>query len=797
MKENEYLLYKQTINGNKKISKDVLTPLFKKKPNRHVLGTTPYLYAYFVGRSKLDTAKTNRKKEKLIRSYATKLGKIDTTGLSPKKKAKKLRKIERIKIRRDKKLDKINLKLKEGNWMMRSVGEPPSVYDTSSTNYNLRQIRFYLNSKGYFLNKVTAKIDTQKRRIFETYTIVEGSPYTLKSIEYEVADTAISRVLQINSKAVMVKEGENYDEDKLSQERDRINRLLKENGYYDFNTQYVLIDIDSTLGGRQMAVRIVVRNPPNQAAHPRYTIRKIVFNTDISRNAEEIKDTVFFNGIYFIYSKNNFSKKILSQKVRMHAGEYYIQSKIQLTQRQLAALDMYKFININFDKITSDTAKNGLVANIRTSELKKFQTTEEAGVNITSAGFVPGPFGSISFKNRNLFRGFEIFETNLRASILGQAAVLDPTNVYRSEEYNANVSLSFPQFFFPTKLRFKMEDYSPKTKFIAGYTLVRRPEYVRGTLQTSMNYIFSKGQFTQYTFALFDINYINTPHKSDAFNAYLIDLKNRGNNLVNSFGKSIVTDINASYVFNNNQLGSNKMSRYMKFYAESGGTTLNLIRNIPVVKESFISGTDSLKWAKGLKTFRYFKLTTDFRFYFPVHKKNTFAMRFTAGYARAYDAQHILPYEKYFFMGGSNSMRAWQTRRLGPGNFVNVDTISQPGKAIYYKFEQPGEVMFEMNYEYRFKIIGFFDGAAFVDAGNLWSLHRDSSRPGAEFILNKFYNQLAVGTGLGLRLNFSFLILRLDLAVKAVDPAQPGSNFVLLRSGYKDPRLNIGIGYPF
>jgi outer membrane protein insertion porin family len=785
LKENQYLLYKQTIKGNKKISKESFTPLFKQKPNRKVLGSLPYLYLYYVGASHLDTVKIQNKKRKIAEKYQHKIDKIDTSSTN-KKKEKNQRKIDKLRSKRDKKLDKLNLKLKDGNWLMRVVGEPPSLYDTSSTNYNARQIKFYLNSKGYFLSSVKTSVDTAGKKVSETYTIEEKDPYTIKSIEYLIEDTVINGLIKINMKDALFTEGNIYDESKISAERDRINKLLKDNGYYDFNTQYIFIEIDSTLGQQQLAVRILVRNPVDQTIHPRYVINKVIFDADISSRQQK-KDSVFFNGIYYIYDKDNFSKKILNKKIRLHTGEYYSQSKIQLTQRQLAALDMYKFININFEKNQTDTLKNGLIANIRTSPQKKFQITEEAGLNISSAGGRPGPFGSFSIKSRNTFRGFEIFETNLRASILAQAAVLKPENTYLSEEYSADLSLAFPQFFFPTSLRFKMEDYTPRTKFIGGYTLIRRPEYQRGNLRTSMNYILNKGQSSQYNISIVDLNFISTPEAkvSQEFKNYLDSLARRGNNLKYSFTNSIVSDINASYTFNNNQVGTNKRSRYVKIYGESGGTFLNVYNSLGLAENEKFFGK--------YQTFKYYKINTDFRYYYPI-KKNTFVMRYNFGILHDYaHSDQLLPYEKYFFMGGSNSMRAWQPRRLGPGSYIATDPVT--GEKTY-TFEQPGQIMFETNFEYRFKIIGFFEGAAFIDAGNIWMI-RDKAKPGAEFRFNRFFSQIAVGTGLGVRLNFSFLILRLDFGVKAIDPAD-GSRFVLFtKTGYKDPRLNIGIGYPF
>ena len=789
------MLDKQNIKGNKKIGKDELTALFKKKPNRKILGTRPYLLSYYIGKSKLDTAKLQKKREETIQKYGQKIAAVDTSS-SNKKRNKNLKKIERLREKRDKKVDKIDVKLREGNWLMRVVGEPPSLFDTTNTNYNVRQMKFYLNSKGYFLNDIESKVDTNGRYVTETYTIEEGEPYKIRQIAYLIPDTVVDRLVKENMKETKLQAGKNYEEGNFSEERDRINRLLKENGYYDFSTQYIVVEIDSSVGTREMDVRVVVRNPANKNSHPRYTIDKIIFNSDVTRARQEKWDTTNFEGIHYIYKKDNFSKRILNKKIRVKPGDFYTQSKIYLTQRQLAALDMYRFININFDKIEpdslADTVRYKLIANIRTSPLQKFQTTEEGGVNVSSIGFVPGPFGSFSFKSRNTFRGFEIFETTLRASVMGQAGISDPNIPYRTEEYDATLSLSFPQFFFPTGLRFKMEDYAPKTRFTAGYSLVNRPEYRRGNIKTSMNYLFNPSPTTQWNISILDLNFISSDIKDNSegreFDRYLKNISARGNPLINTFRNSVVSDMNATYTYNSNLSGGNIKSKFYKFYVESGGTLLNLYEKIPSLRNK-LNDSNITIYNIPLQTYKYFKVNTDVRYYFPV-KKNTFAMRFNVGFARPYGSNNpVLPYEKFFFMGGTNSMRGWQVRRLGPGTYK--DTVNP------YRFEQPGEIMLEMNYEYRFKIISFLEGAVFSDIGNLWTFRNDPTRPGSQFKINRFYEQLAVATGVGMRLNFTFLILRLDLGVKTIDPSAEGSNFVLTNQRLRDYRLNIGIGYPF
>ncbi|MFL5728522.1 MAG: BamA/TamA family outer membrane protein, partial [Cytophagaceae bacterium] len=450
-----------------------------------------------------------------------------------------------------------------------------------------------------------------------------------------------------------------------------------------------------------------------------------------------------------------------------------------------------KFININFEKNKNDTIPNSLTAFIHSSPLKKYQITDEFGLNV-SQGFIPGPFGNITFKERNTFKGFEILEVNLRYSITGQSAVSDPGHVLQTKEYGINTSLTFPQFFFPTRIRYRFYDYNPKTKIISGYTIVNRPEYTRSNLRAALNYNWNPNPKTLYTFSPIDLTIINTIRKTEAFQAYLESLQAKGNNLINSFRKSFVSNINLSYVFNNSEFGSNKKSRYIRLYGESGGTTLNLLDKI------LLNHHDSLF---KLKAFRYIKLNAEFRFYFPVSKHNTFAVRFDFGYANAYSGTHTLPYEKYFFAGGANSNRAWKPRRLGPGTYADTSETGQ----IIYKFEKPGDILFENNYEFRHKIIDFLNGAAFIDMGNVWTLREDPARPGAQFHTRNFLSQIAVGAGYGFRLDFSFLILRFDIGVKMWDPAQEaGKKFVArnlsLRHPFGAPEqavFNIGIGYPF
>ena len=804
--QNEYLLSKQKFKGNKSFSDGDLLPLMRQKTNRSFLGTKFYLNAYFIGKKDYDTAAINAEKKQVIAHYDRKLYAlgdsiylrnlevsqfVETITDSAYKARPHRKKIERIRKRRERKLSKINRRLTKGNWLMRVVGEPPSLYDSAVTNENVKYLKGFYHNNGYFRCEVECKVDTAKKMVTEKYTIKEKEVYKIGTVTIECADSALTTVLQKEKKDQLIKTGTPYRKQNFSAERDRINKIFKNAGYYDFTPQYISFEVDSSNEKNTVDITIVIAKTNENKLHARYTIDKIVFYTDLGASSLK-KDTAYYRQVYFIYSKNNFAKRILTKKIQFQEGSYYSQEKIQNTQRQLAALDMYKFININFEKVNhKDSLHQSLIAYIRTTPLKKFQSTEELGLSVAS-NFIPGPAGSLNFKSRNTFRNFEIYEANLRATIVGQASLLNASEFYRSEEYVVQNSLSFQQLFFPFPPRLQnfISKYSPVTRFSSSYTLVRRPEYRRDNINVGMNYNFLLSTRAQFSFSILDVNLVQTNNKSDEFVAYLATLQKNGNNLVNSFGTSLVTDINSTYTYTDNVMGENKRSKFFRIYAESGGTMLNILNSTQILKS-----TDTLF---GLKTFRYFKFNTDLRFYFPI-RKNTFAMRYNLGIARAYDKEEILPYERNFFLGGANSVRAWAPRRLGPGSWVAARDAQ--GRALY-QYEQPGSIMLEASWEYRFKVFKFIESALFVDAGNLWiwapRSGADKTRPEGVFYTSKFLSQIAVGTGIGLRLNFSFLILRFDFGFKVKDPSQPeGKRWIFLQQGYKSPNVNLSIGYPF
>jgi hypothetical protein len=296
-----------------------------------------------------------------------------------------------------------------------------------------------------------------------------------------------------------------------------------------------------------------------------------------------------------------------------------------------------------------------------------------------------------------------------------------------------------------------------------------------------------------------DANLVNTPFLSTNFQKTLDTLAIQGSNLFRSFQRTFFSSINATYTYNDNPGGLVKEARYHRLYLESGGTTLNLAN---LISPNFKN--DSIE---GIQLSRFFKFSHDFRYYLPAGRKSNWAFRLNVGIASPYGQSTVMPYERYFFVGGSNSIRAWPSRRLGPGADPD-DLIANSNDIDYsrnYSNEQPGDILLEASAEYRFDIISFLEGAVFVDAGNVWVWRSQFNKPEGAFRFNQFYKQIAVGPGVGLRMDFSFLIVRLDMGVKAYDPGKPvGQRWMINQINSRWPFVarqqavfNVGIGYPF
>ncbi|HLF35847.1 MAG TPA: BamA/TamA family outer membrane protein, partial [Cyclobacteriaceae bacterium] len=659
------------------------------------------------------------------------------------------------------------------------------------------QMQTFLYTRGYLNSDVDVNLVKRNKLILIKYLVEERRPHRIDSIIYSIPDPAMDSLVSKNLKNSFIKKGDIFDQDKLVNERQRIEELFQDNGYYNFDRQYIMFSVDtSILGNYKTAIRISVLNPDRSNVHKIFKIDSVVFTTDVTSAPINFKRfSESYNGITYRYIRNTFSEKILDRRVFIFPEKVYSRTNTIETQRQLLNLDNFKFVNINYD-----TTGGAFIANIFASPLNKFQTTNEVGLEVTQ-GF-PGPFYNLVFKTRNVFGGLENLEISGRIGYEGVASAADPTQIYSSTEAGGMLNLIIPQFVLPisNKMKSRLGQYNPKTSLSTGYTYTNRPEYRRNNFNSRITYSWQRGQKRFFNASFADISLIRSV-LDNAFDRQLEDLRKEGNNLWRTFEPSLVLSSSFSLTNNYNQygLGFSKSAAFWKNYIEDGGSILNLFQ---------INFRDST----GLELYKYFKFSTDYRKYMTVTDQTQFAFRANFGFAKSYAENKVLPYEKYFFAGGSNSNRAWRPRRLGPGSFFPSDTS---GTMYSDKYEQPGELLMETSAEIRTHLFKFIQGALFIDAGNVWMLEKDENRPGAEFNINNFYREIAVGAGLGLRFDFTFLLLRFDLGFKIYNPALPkdirflGDQLSEDTDGFfekygfyysslpKPAIFNLAIGYPF
>jgi len=780
--EGKYVLNSNTLEGVEKANHAQIEGLYFQEPNTKIPLTNSSLGVsiYRIGRYFYDSAQVNSK----LKSKNSEL-QLVKERLDEASDDRKLLK------RRDKLQSKIQdlEKMQEyGNFLMRT-GNPVAILDSSQTKKTVIEIDNYLYNKGFLDSEVSYEVETKKKKANVIYIIEEKEPYLLDSIYTNSTNAGILSLINSTKDESFIKKGENYDQSNFTRERDRLENLFKNNGYFMFTKSFIDYNLYYDTTSKSINAEQRILKPSFSEKHEIYRIDSITFK--ISPPSDEFVDEKVlrnYRDIDFTFYRDRFSSKLLSSRILFDEGQPYNRLNIVETQKQLSNLDLFRYINISFD-----TVGTSLTAKILTQPNQKYQLTNQLGLSITEQ--LPGPFFSTVLRNRNFFRAGEILEFNARVGYEGVASATDQ-GVYQSKEFGASASVIFPRFLIPFygKSLQKYGRYNPNTRTQLGYNFTNRPEYTRSGLNGLLAYTWAtRNKRQQYTLNLADINYIRTPNITPEFLAVLTDLQDQGNNLIWSFLPSLVSSVSAQSIINFNEYGdfNSSKSSLLRLFVESGGTTLNFFN----VKDI----TETTTYAN----FQWLKFQADFRRYKPITPKQTIAYRVNFGIAQPYGiSAGILPYEKYFFAGGGTSIRAWQARRLGPGSYT--PPIGDKGR-YDYSFEQPAEMIFETMLEYRRALFGYFDMAAFIDAGNAWVIGIDNSRPGADFRFDRFYKEIAIGAGLGLRMDFNFLVVRLDLATKAVDPSMPeGQRWVLDNISFRNlfgvkgqTVLNFGIGYPF
>jgi len=788
-------LYRQVTKAPKKFDTAPFSNLYVQKPNRRFLFLPVYSYVwlYQIGKHHFSKEKFENKLKACEERFDRKIAA-----------AVKQKRVANLHLRKQQKVEKLTNKIEHGNNFMQ-WGEPLVLYDSAAAAQTIQRFDAYLFNKGYFKGKASAEakiIKLKKQLVQVTYRLTPGPPYRCDTIFYRIEDKNAEPLLRKNQAASALHKGDLYDQDNLNKERDRIDELMKNNGFYDFNKQYITFSVDTAYKtDHRIALQIDIANPPNKEFHKQFHLDSVRVTTDASVKpplSHQKRRHVPFENLMFNYYKKQYNHHLLSDRIFVREDSLYNRSRTFATQRQLANLDIFKFVNVNYD-----TTGGRFIANIFASPLDVYQWSQEVGVTVVQG--YPGPYYNAGLKKRNLFGGMEILELNGRVGWQGTASATnqDVDKVLKSIEAGANASVTFPQFLFPFSRAFTktLGFYNPKTKLLAGYTLTERPEYQRSIVTVTGTYTWDMpGGRSQFSFAPVNISIIKTPYIRKDFSLALDSLEKQGNKLKNAFNPSYVSSMIFMYTWSKNQGSNERHGTYLRAAFETGGTTLDMFKKVYSIETIRRSG---------LEPYQFIRLSLDWRKNFVINKTTSLAWHLNTGIGHVYSPNDVLPYEKNFFAGGSNSVRAWRPRRLGPGGapppvYKEPEDKRENGH-FNYNFERPGEVLIEGSVEFRRKLIGFLSYAFFADAGNVWAL-KSAPSPQARFDPKTFYKQFGVGTGFGLRFDFTFLIVRFDIGIKVWDPArEPHDRFMLSRmrffkpfSDNREPVIfNFGIGYPF
>ena len=820
--DNQYLLYSQNVKGNKIISTDELTALIPQKPNKRLLQTPItlglWLYQAFSGNYRPDSAR---------RELETRTTQFEQESQALANNQQALKKLNRRFNRDARRLQRY---IEKGNWGMRTFGEPPVYFAEDDARANTAKLKKYLQNKGFFLAKTSFRVDSLlDRRVRVTYSVQEKTPYTFASIAYQIADKHLDSLITSTLATSPLKVGDRYDEANINGERVRIEEMLRNKGYYGFSRQYVQFQaaLDTVFTqpadtlNQLVDLQVSVLNRADNSPHPVYTIGDV--DVVIARNPGVPLDTIVTDGVRYFMEPGMYSTRLLNTKISLRPGTLYRQTDYTNTQRQLFLLNQFKFASVNF----TDTTARKLKTLIAATPLDKYDYSIEGGFTLLyqAQGSLPGPFGNLSLRARNLFGGLETFEIATRFGIEAQTGFSTQQGApsfYTAQEFGVTASLTFPQILFPSQFRFRFNTLNPRTQLTLGYNASSRPDYSRRNLRATMTYLWQPSPAKQFNVSVADVNYLQSAVKDgplgQAFQMFLDSAARQGSTIYNSFRNAFFSSVSFGYTYNTNLIGQNKRANFFRVTAESGGTTLNFLKS---------SAIDTLSRVTGLQYYKYLRANVDYRHYIPISPRATLAFRANAGVVFGYGPNATAPYEKRFFGGGPNSVRAWLPRRLGLGEAYPRTPILTPigpvpvfrngfGNQFDYSFEQPGDVLLEGSAELRgrlFKLFADVNGAAFVDVGNVWLLRNSGGQSNAVFRTENFLEQFAVGMGVGLRFDFSIVVLRLDAAIKAYDPSrrylsldgQPiDERFILkqfsfnrLTTGPNPIVLNVGIGYPF
>lgn len=697
---------------------------------------------------------------------------------------------------------------------LRNVGAEPVILDTTQTRLSAANIGAYVASRGFFNaeEEYSFRLNPKNQTAEVTYTTFQGEPYRIARVESQISDDFMAKVLASDTTS-FVRPGNILDLEMLGTERTRIAEVLRNRGYYDFSVADIEFRVDTTIGKHQANLTMVIggrtvgynsQGQPIEENHPLYRLGriKILPSYDATRAATDPDyllslDTMNYKGLEIVYSdgKPNLRPSVLRKFVRLQQGALYSNAKVNSTYDNLMGMDYIRSANILFSPSTvaptpitlvgdhwSDTAETTegiLDCEIRLTPAQRQNYKVELEASTTSSFY--GLATTVGYQNRNTFRGAELFDMSFTFGY-EFLKVADPSFNRNSIELGGRVGITFPQFLFPGDLDPNGRIQNAKTRIEFSINDQNRRYYDRVLSNVTFGYTWSFGSLYHYSLRPFDVSLVKMNHVSQSFldrlqNPYLRD----------SYTTQMMAGLSGSFHFGEQNITSKRDYVDLRVNIGTSGNVLSGINHL--LGSSKTNGHYTMF---GIPYAQYIRTDLSWAQSLEVGEHSNFVYRLFGGIIYPYGNSHheSLPADRLFYAGGINSMRGWSVRTIGPGSSAEVHS-GYPS--------QFGNLRLEANAEFRFPIWSIFDGAVFVDAGNVWYTPDIHGVPdGAAFRFGSFVPQIALNTGLGLRLNLKVLVLRLDWGVQLHNPNKPeGERWVIAHPKWSNTALNFGIGYPF
>lgn len=684
------------------------------------------------------------------------------------------------------------------NRWVRSLGQPPVIFDHDLTEQSRRQLELALVNRGYTNTSVTVDsvFNRKDRKVNLVYRVNAGEPHIIKNISYQFDDPGIGEAIMEEQELFTIAAGSHLNRDLLENERINITTRLRDKGYYNFTKEQITFIADTTAMSKDVDLTMHVLLPQKADStyreHP-LTISRVVCRVESPRYTPGMPaDTVSSGRFMAVYDNDRYLKlSLLEEKCFIRPGEPYSVTDVNRTYEALSQLAIVKYVNIAMLPSIYE-GEPALEAVITLSRTKKQGVTFEVeGTN--SEGDLGFGIG-VTYQHRDLAHGGEVLTAKVRTSYESLSGRPEGIINDRYTEVATEVGITFPKFEAPFISKSFKQRSKAQTEFALSFNYQERPEYTRVISGAAWKYRWNDPMnMRRNTFDLIDLNYVYLPKSTIDFIDQVAPQNpllrySYEDHLIMRMGYSVYRT-NRHPVTPGDRMSGNTFQQRIWTLRASVETAGNLLYALSSV-------TGQKRHDDAYKVFntqyaQYAKFDFDYSWVYNFNRRNSIAMRGGFGIGVPYGNSEMIPFEKRFYAGGANSVRGWGVRTLGPGAYDARNSVTD-------FINQCGDIRLDLGVEYRAKLFWVIEGALFIDAGNIWTIHNYENQPGGQFHFNSFYRQIAAAYGAGIRFDFTYFLLRLDLGMKAHNPARGQEEWPLLNPRWgRDKTLHFSIGYPF